>query len=43
MVLNSVKKLLPISVLSILSIFLSSIPLIVGASLALFYSIATDQ
>lgn len=43
MVLSSVKKLIPISVLTIVSLFVSSIPLVTGASLALYFSIATDQ
>ena len=43
MVLSSAKKLIPISVLTIISLFVSSIPFSTGASLALYFSIATDQ
>lgn len=43
MVLSSVNKLIPISLLTVISIFVSSIPIITGASLGLYFSIATDQ
>lgn len=43
MILSSPKKLIPISVLSIVSIFVSSVPVGIGASLALYYSLSIDQ
>ena len=43
MILSSPKKLIPISVISVISIFLCSIPAGVGASLALYHSLSVDQ
>ena len=43
MVLSSANKLIPISVLSVISIFVSAVPVCVGASLALYYSLTIDQ
>lgn len=43
MKLNSLNKLLPFSLLSIISIVICSIPVIVGSGLALYFSISQDQ
>lgn len=43
MLLSSSKKLIPISILSVVSIFVCSVPFCVGAALALYYSLTIDQ
>ena len=43
MVLSSAKKLIPFSILSLVSIFVSSGPVIVGACFAIYYSLNQDQ
>lgn len=43
MKLTAVNKLLPFSLLSIVSLVVCSLPVAVGASLALYFSITQDQ
>jgi hypothetical protein len=43
MVLSNVNKLVPFSLLGLISIFLCSAPLAVGCALALYNSISQDQ
>lgn len=43
MVVSSINKLIPFNVLTLLSVFLSSFPIMAGCGLALYFSIAVDQ
>jgi hypothetical protein len=43
MILSSHNRLIPFSMISILSIFLCSIPVFIGCGLALYNSISQDQ